>query len=115
MKTIIYEKPTCTTCRKAVKMLQEFDTDFTRINYFEENFDAETLESLLKKAGLKPSDILRKKEAKYKELGIAAGGFTEEQILGLLIANPELIQRPLIIRGGKVVLARPVEKLKELF
>jgi len=96
-------------------MLQEFDTDFTRINYFEENFDAETLESLLKKAGLKPSDILRKKESKYKELGIADGNFTEEEILGLLIVNPELIQRPLVIRGEKVVLARPVEKVKDLF
>lgn len=115
MKTIIYEKPTCTTCRKTVKMLQEIEADFTRINYFENKFDSRTLDALLKKAGLKPSDILRKKESKYKELGIADGNFTEEEILELMIANPELIQRPLVIRGEKVVLARPVEKVKDLF
>jgi arsenate reductase len=67
----IYQKPTCTTCRQAVQLLKDSGKPFTAVNYYERPFTKGQLKSLLKKAGLSPSEVLRTKEDLYKELGLA--------------------------------------------
>lgn len=114
-KITVYEKPTCTTCRKLSKLLVEMGVDFEKVNYFITPFSKETLSALLKKANLKPSDILRKKDAIYKELKLASKKVSESELFDLMIKHPELVQRPIVEKGNKAVLARPVEKIKELF
>jgi len=64
---------------------------------------------------MKPSEILRKNEKAYKELDMKNNKYTETQILDLMIENPDLVQRPIIEKGEKAVLARPPEKINELF
>jgi arsenate reductase (glutaredoxin) len=64
---------------------------------------------------MKPSELLRKNEEAYKKPGIAKKNYSEDEILNLMIKNPDLVQRPIIEMGEKAVLARPPEKLKELF
>jgi arsenate reductase len=64
---------------------------------------------------MKPSEILRKKEKIYKELKFAEKNYTEEQILDLMIKYPDLVQRPIVEMGKKAILARPPEKIFELF
>ncbi len=64
---------------------------------------------------MKPSELLRKNETAYKSLKINENKYTEEQILDLMIKNHDLIQRPIVEKGEDAVLARPVEKIKELF
>lgn len=110
----VYEKPTCTTCRKLVKLLQEEGVDFERVNYMIEPLDKDRLGGLLDKAGLRPGDVLRKREAKYKELGLGDGSHSDEELLDLLVAHPELLQRPIVERGDRAVLARPVENVRAL-
>lgn len=114
-KITIYEKPTCTTCRKTVKLLQEKGIDFEKVNYFIKPFSKSKLKSLLKKMNMKPSELLRKNEKAYKELNFKSSGYTEDEILNFLIENPDLIQRPIAELGEKAILARPVEKINELF
>jgi arsenate reductase len=58
----VYEKPTCTTCRRVVQLLAERDIDFERVDYFVEPFGEERLRLLLAKAGLRPRDVVRPKE-----------------------------------------------------
>ena len=114
-KITVYEKPTCTTCRKVAKLLIEYGVDFEKVNYFIEPFSRSQLQSLLKKMKIKPSELLRKKEEVYKKLKIKEKNYSEDQILELLIKHPDLVQRPIIEMGNKAVLARPPEKLNELF
>jgi len=69
-KITIYEKPTCTTCRKVSKLLIENRVDFEKVNYYVEPFSKARLQSLLKKMKMKPSELLRKNEQVYKNLKI---------------------------------------------
>ena len=110
----IYQKPTCSTCRQAVQLLKESGTSFTAINYYEKPFTRTHLKNLLKKAGLSPKDILRTKEDIYKQLGLAKKNLSDDEWLEVMVAHPDLIQRPLVEKGEKVILARPAESVKEL-
>jgi arsenate reductase len=110
----IYQKPTCSTCRQAVQLLKESGKPFTTVNYYERPFTKAQLKNLLKKAGLSPKDILRTKEDVYKELGLAKKELSDDEWLEVLIAHPDLIQRPSVEKGEKVILARPAESVKEL-
>lgn len=112
-KVTVYEKPTCTTCRVVKKHLADSNIDFEAINYFEQPLTAEALKKLLKSAGLKPSECLRTKEDAYKKY-VSGKDLSDDQLLGAMVAHPELIQRPIVVKGGKAVLARPIEKLKDL-
>ncbi len=112
-KITVYEKPTCTTCRKVVKMLIEQGVEFEKVNYYIEPFTKEKLIFLLKKMKMKPSELLRKNEKAYKQLDIK--NYSEAQILDLMLLNSDLIQRPIIEKGNKAILARPPEKIRELF
>ncbi|MGB5287733.1 MAG: Spx/MgsR family RNA polymerase-binding regulatory protein [Ignavibacteriaceae bacterium] len=114
-KITVYEKPTCTTCRKVAKALIESGVDFEKVNYFIEPFSNTKLQSLLKKMEMKPSELLRKNEKVYKELKIKEKNLTEDQILDLMIKHPDLVQRPIIEKGNKAILARPPERIKEIF
>lgn len=112
---IVYEKPTCTTCRKVSKILLEKGIDFERVNYYIEPFSKNKLKSLLKKMNMKPSELLRKNEQAYKTLDIKNKNYSEEEILNLMIKNPDLVRRPILESGEKAVLARPVENIYRLF
>ena len=114
-KITVYEKPTCTTCRNVSKLLVENGVDFEKVNYYIKPFSQSQLQLLLKKMKIKPSELLRKKEEIYKKLKIKEKNYSEDQILELLIKHPDLVQRPIIEMGNKAVLARPPEKLNELF
>jgi arsenate reductase len=109
----IYQKPTCSTCRQAVQLIKESGKSFTAINYYEKPFTRAQLQTLLKKAGLSPKDILRTKEEIYKQLGLAKADLSDDEWLEMMVAHPDLIQRPLVEKGEKVILARPAESLKE--
>jgi arsenate reductase len=112
-KVTVYEKPTCTTCRVVKKHLNENNVEFEAINYFEQPLTADALKKLLKSAGLKPSECLRTKEEAYKKY-VAGKDLSDDQLIELMVKHPELIQRPIVVKGGKAVLARPIEKLKDL-
>ncbi len=113
-KITIYEKPTCTTCRKVVKALGETGVDFEKVNYYIKPFTKTKLQNLLKKMKMKPSELLRKNEQAYKDLDMKNKNYTEAQVLDLMINNPDLVQRPIVEKGEKAILARPPERLKEI-
>lgn len=98
---IVYEKPTCTTCRKVSKILIEKGIDFEKVNYYIEPFSKTKLKSLLKKMKMNPSQLLRKNEKIYKDLDIKNKNYTEDEILNLMIKNPVLVQRPILELGER--------------
>jgi arsenate reductase len=112
-KITVYEKPTCTTCRNLAELLKENGIGYEKVNYYIEPLSEEKLRGLLEKANLKAFDILRKKEPLFKEMNITEDTPPDE-IIKLIIENPNLLQRPIVEVGDKAVLARPIEKAIEL-
>jgi arsenate reductase len=86
---------------------------FESVNYIEKPFSASELRDLVHRAGLKPQDVLRRNEPAYKQL-VAGKELSDDEVLRLMAAHPELVQRPIVVRDEKVVLARPIENLTKL-
>lgn len=110
----VYEKPTCTKCREVDKILRESGIDYSKINYYVEPLPAAKLTELIKKMGIKPRDLLRTSESIYRELNLAKSDLSDKEIISLMVEHPDLIQRPIVERGSKAVLGRPVENIKPL-
>ncbi|HEX9665042.1 MAG TPA: arsenate reductase family protein [Thermodesulfobacteriota bacterium] len=113
-KLRIYIKPTCTTCRNALKILSEKGADFEAINYYEKPFSKKGLTELINKLNISPKDLLRKNEKVYKDLGLSNRDLSDSEIIDLMIKHPDLIQRPIVDGKGKVILARPAEEIKKI-
>lgn len=111
---IVYEKPTCTTCKRLFALLTERGIDFERVDYHVEPLPAKKIRSLLSKAELSPVDALRTKEPIYASLALAERELSDDDLIELMAQHPELLQRPIVERGDRAVLARPVERVLEL-
>jgi arsenate reductase len=110
----VYEKPTCTTCRKLATLLQERGIDFERVNYHVEPLPEAKIRDLLRKAGIPARDALRTREPIYAQLALAERDVSEDELVRLMAEHPELLQRPVVERGDRAVLARPPERVLEL-
>jgi arsenate reductase len=107
----VYEKPTCTTCRKLATLLTERGIDFERVDYHVEPLTEEEIRALLRKAGAHPRDVLRAKEPEYKQL---TGDESDDDLIALMVEHPALLQRPIVEVGDRAVLARPPERVLDL-
>ena len=110
----VYEKPTCTTCRRLAALLTERGIDFERVNYHVDPLSEDEIRDLLGKAGVRPGDVLRNKEPVYAALAIGERDLSDDGLIELMAQHPELLQRPIVVRGDRAVLARPVERVLEL-
>ena len=111
---VIYQKPTCTTCREVYAALKESGVDFDSVDYYVDPIPKTKLKELLRKMGIKPRDLLRTKETVYKTLRLGERDLTDDEIVDLMVAHPDLIQRPIVEKGSRAILARPAERLKEI-
>jgi arsenate reductase len=88
--------------------------EFESIDYVRgQQLSESQLKDILRAAELRPHDVLRTKEPAYRE-HVEGRNLTDEQLLRVMAKHPELIQRPIVVRGNKAVLARPVENLAKL-
>jgi arsenate reductase len=110
----VYEKRACTTCRKLAELLGERGIDFDRVEYHVEGLPEPKLRELLRKAGAGPRDVLRAREPLAAELGLVDDPPGDDELIRLMAEHPELVQRPIVERGDRAVLARPVERVLDL-
>ena len=110
----VYEKPTCSTCRRLFELLTERGVDFERVDYHVEPLPADKIRSLLEKAGITPAEAVRTKEPIYASLALAERDVSGDELIELMSEHPELLQRPIVERGDRAVLARPPERVLEL-
>ena len=111
----IYEKRTCSKCRELFSLLAERGIDADRVQYHVEGIDEATIRDLLSKADLRPRDVLRTREPLARELGLLEpDGVSDDELIAAMAEHPELLQRPIAVRGDRAVLARPVERVLEL-
>ncbi len=96
------------------KLLRESGVDFDKVNYYTEPLTKAKLTELIRKMGIPPRELLRTSEPVYRELSLSKDEFTDDQIVALMVKHPDLIQRPIVERGNRAILGRPVENVKEL-
>lgn len=109
-----YVKPTCSTCRTSLAILRERGIAFETVDLFATPVEAVELKALLKKLGLRPREVLRSKDPAYAELELGTSKHSDAQLIALMVAHPGLIQRPILVRGDKAILARPAARTAEI-
>lgn len=109
----VYHNPRCSKSRATVQILEERGVDFTLYHYLEESPDVDELRRVMKWLGLEdPRGMMRSKESEYAENQLADAD--AEGLLAAMARHPNLIERPIVIQGGRAVIARPPERVAEL-
>ncbi len=114
MDVTIYHNPGCGTSRNTLQYLRDQGLAPKVIEYLKTPPDRATLQSLLGKMNMKPGQLLRRNCDVYESLKLDAPGVTDDRILDAMIANPILIERPIVVTPGGAKLCRPWETVKEL-
>lgn len=114
MKITIYQKPTCTTCRQVHAALRDAGVNFDAVDYYTDPLPAAKLRELVRKMGIPARQLLRTKEPIYKTLRLGERELGDEELIDLMAEHPDLIQRPIVERGARAILARPAERLREI-
>lgn len=112
-KLQIWHNPSCSKSKDAKSLIENKNISMDIRNYLENPPTKEELVAVLEKLNLSAKDIIRTKEDIYKELNLENIS-NEDELIEIIIKNPILIERPIIILGNKAVIARPIEKLSEL-
>lgn len=107
--TTIYHNPRCSKSRASLELLEAKGITPDIIKYLETPPTREELTEVLNKLGLNAEQIVRKGEALYKEMGLAGKTLSNEEWISVLIDNPKLIERPIVINGDKAAIGRPIE------
>jgi arsenate reductase len=110
----VYEKRTCTTCKNLAVLLQEKGIDFERVDYHVEPLSEAEIRGLVERTGRPARELFREREPVHAELGLGEREVGDDEAIRLMAEHPELMQRPVVVRGERAVLARPVERVLEL-
>lgn len=109
----IYHNSRCSKSRDSYKLLQEKGIDFETIEYLKNPLTKKELTDLLSKLNIPASELIRKGEPDYKE-NFKGKELSEAQWIDAMVQYPKLIERPIIVKGNKAVIGRPIEKVIEL-
>ena len=110
----VYEKRTCTTCRNLAVLLEERGVDFDRVDYHVEPLSEGEIRELVLKTGRPARELFRAREPVYAELGLGERDVDDDEAIALMAEHPALMQRPVVVRGDRAVLGRPVEQVLAL-
>ena len=114
MSVTIWHNPRCSKSRQTLELLRDRGVEPTVVEYLKTPPDAVAIKAALKKLGLKPRDLLRRGEAAYKARGLADPGLSDDHIIAAMVAEPVLIERPVVITGDRAAIGRPPENVLEI-
>lgn len=109
----IYHNPRCRKSRAGLEYLQSKTKDFTVVEYLKNPLTKEILNTLLMKLNKKPQDMVRTQEEYYKK-ELKGQQFNEDEWVKILIENPKLLKRPIVVKGNKAVWADPPQEIEQL-
>ena len=113
-KTVIYHNPRCSTSRNALEILREGGVEPEIVHYMEAGWTARQLRNLAERAGTSVRAFLRTKEPLAEELGLKGEDVSEERLIEAMVEHPILVERPIVASDKGVVLARPVERARDV-
>ncbi|AKG67702.1 arsenate reductase (glutaredoxin) [Serratia fonticola] len=116
MKNVtIYHNPRCSKSRETLTLLEQHGVEPQVVLYLDTPPSVAELKKLLQELGFTSArELMRKKEDLYKELDLADETLSEEQLLQAMVSNPKLIERPIVVKGGKARIGRPPEQVLEI-
>jgi len=109
----IFHNPKCRKSRLGLQYLQDKDLLYTVVEYLKTPFSRQQFKDLLMKLNMRPFEIVRTQEDDFKEK-FKGKNFTDEEWITILLENPKLIQRPIVVKNHKAVLAQPVDEIDRL-
>lgn len=112
-EVVIWHNSRCSKSRNALNLLEEKNIDSKVFNYLESKPTREQITNVLKLLDINAKDLLRRSEETYKELNLKDIN-DEDKLIEAMVENPILIERPIIIKGDKAVIARPIENMELL-
>ena len=110
----LYHNPRCSKSRSALQLLEDRGLSPTIVRYLETPLSAAQLQALLDKLGIGPRQLLRTGEDEYKILRLSNPQLTDAQLIEAMVAQPKLIERPILVVGDKAIIGRPPEKVLEI-
>ena len=111
----IYHNPQCSHSRGALELLNGRKADYEVIEYLKTPLSRGTLEAIIAILENRVSDLVRK-DKRFAELKLNEADYaTKDSVIGVLIEHPELMQRPIVVRNGRALIARPSNRLEALF
>ncbi len=111
---IIWHNPRCRKSREGLKYLQDKGIEPVIFDYMKNGINPEELAEIIRKSGQPLSDFIRTNEKEYRELGLKGKELTPEEFARIAAEHPKLLQRPIVIKGDKVVVARPPERIDDI-
>ena len=109
----IYHNNRCRKSREGLKILEESGKDFEIVKYLEDVPSKSELSQIIEMLGISPIELVRKNEAIWKE-NYKGKTLSDEQIIEVMLNNPKLIERPIVIDADKAVIGRPPSKIEEI-
>ena len=106
----IYHNPRCSKSRKGLQYIEEKGYKFEVVKYLEEGISETELADLIAKSGKTPFDFVRQHEKDYKQL-YKGKTLSDKEWIKVLVDNPKLLHRPIIVNGDKAVLGNPPENI----
>ena len=110
----IYHNPRCKKSRAGLEFLKTKTDNFTMVEYLKTPLTEEQFTMLLMKLNKKPQEMIRTQEAVYKQ-NFKGKNFTDEEWVKIMVENPKLIKRPIVVKDNKAVWGDPAENINELF
>ncbi len=114
MSIRIYHNPRCSKSRQTLQLLQERGIEPEVVKYLETPPDEDELRRILVLLGLRPRELMRKREPEYKTCGADDPGLSDDELIALMVKHPKLIERPIVIHDDKAALGRPPEQVLEI-
>ena len=109
----IYHNPRCTKSRQAMQVVEELGADVDVVRYLETPPDAATLRAIVDKLEDDPADLVRREH--WSDLGVTADDLsTSDGVVDVLVAHPQLLQRPLLVTPDRAIIGRPTERVRDL-
>ncbi|UBM63401.1 arsenate reductase (glutaredoxin) [Candidatus Sulfidibacterium hydrothermale] len=110
----IYHNPRCKKSRAGLQYLQSKTDDIQIVEYLKNPLTEEELKKLLMLLNKKPQEMIRTQEAVYKQ-NFKGKNFTDDEWIKIMVENPKLIKRPIVVKGNKAVWGDPAEEIDKLF
>jgi len=114
MSVTIYHNPRCSKSRQGLALLEEKGVETEIIKYLETPPTIDELTLIIEMLGMKPRDLMRKKEAIYKQLELSDATLPDDALIMAMVEHPNLIERPIVINGDKAALGRPPKKILDI-
>ena len=111
MSVIIYHNPRCSKSRQTLQLIEGRGIQPNIVEYLKSPPSAAELKEILSLLDMTPRDLMRKKEAAYKEAKLDDPNLSDDDLIRTMVAHPILIERPIIINGNKAALGRPPENV----